>query len=116
MRIRTIIAGDLGCILPRVPANHRAGRWNAECIAIATRELDRLAQGMQAELENVSAQVREGEGEGDAKSYKDEFAALQKRLGRLEKEERSLEEDMHIADLEPGQAQKQLLQLSGPRG
>ena len=65
---------------------------------------------MQAELENVSAQVREGEGEGDAKSYKDEFAALQKRLGRLEKEERSLEEDMHIADLEPGQAQKQLLE------
>merc|ERR1719181_2304439 len=67
-------------------------------------------EGMQAELENVSAQVREGEGEGDAKSYKDEFAALQKRLGRLEKEERSLEEDMHIADLEPGQAQKQLLE------
>merc|ERR550514_475988 len=42
-------------------------------------------EGMQAELENVSAQVREGEGEGDAKSYKEEFAALQKRLQRLEK-------------------------------
>ena len=48
--------------------------------------------------------MREGEGEGDAKSYKEEFQALQKRLQRLEKEERSLEEDMHIADLEPGQA------------
>merc|ERR1711998_749307 len=61
------------------------------------------------ELDHISAQVREGEGESDHRSFKEEFNALQKRLQRLEKEEHSLIEDLQIADLEPQNAQKQLL-------
>ena len=62
-----------------------------------------------AELDQLSAQVREGEGESDQRSFKEEFNMLQKRLQRLEKEEHSLIEDLQIADLEPASAQKQLL-------
>merc|ERR1719230_1148561 len=39
------------------------------------------------ELDQLSAQVREGEGESDSRSFKEEFNALQKRLHRIEKEE-----------------------------
>ena len=66
MRIRAIIAGDLGCILPRVPANHRAGRWNAECIAIATRELDRLDGYATAQASAADAAAKAAAEHGEA--------------------------------------------------
>ena len=56
----------LGCILPRVPANDRADRWNAECIAIATRELDRLDGYATAQASAADAAAKAAAEHGEA--------------------------------------------------
>ena len=56
---------------------------------------------MKAELDHLASAVRECEGESESRSFKEEFNGLQKRMGRVEKEEQSLMEELSIADLEP---------------
>lgn len=62
-----------------------------------------------AELDHLASAVRECEGESESRSFKEEFNGLQKRMGRVEKEEQSLMEELSIADLEPKEAQARLL-------